>query len=214
MIFEYFETGPLLVNCYIIGDEETREAAVVDPGGNVDEILTTLARHNLTLTKIIMTHCHFDHVGGIARLARVTDAPIYIHKAEKFLYDKAAITAKAFGMSIDQPPEITGFIEEGKDIKVGKLSISPYHCPGHSPGSVCLVINGQEKVITGDVLFQMSIGRTDMPGGSMHTLIDSIRSKLLPLADETTVHPGHGPTTTIGYERNFNPFLEMVANSH
>ena len=203
MIFESLETGPLFVNCYILGDERTRYAAVVDPGGNVDEILMLLVRHRLATTHILQTHCHFDHLSGVVRLARVVDAPVYIHRA-------SAQLAGRIGLSLSQPPPVGGYFAEGESVAIGDVRIIPLH----SPGSVCFTIAGEDRVITGDVLFQMSIGRTDVPGGSLDVLLHSIRTKLFPLGDQCVVHPGHGPSTTIGHERRYNPFLQMSHALH
>ena len=207
MIFQYLEAGPLLVNCYIIGDEPTREAVVVDPGGDADRILALLEENQLRLAKIINTHCHFDHTGGNAELARATGAAVWIHPAEKDLLTGMSGMALSFGIRAEQSPAAQGFLQEGDLVQVGAIGLEVLHTPGHSPGGICLKIRGQDMVIVGDTLFQFSIGRTDFPGADHETLIRSIKDKLFPLGDNCQVYPGHGPPTLIGRERKFNPFL-------
>lgn len=207
MIFHYLETGPLLVNCYLVADEETREAVVVDPGGDEDRILALLAEKELKLTKIINTHSHFDHIGGNAGLHRATGAPILIHPAEKGMLTGMSAMARSFGLDQERSPAAEGFLEEGDTVVVGRTVLEVLHTPGHSPGGICLKVQGQDLVIVGDTLFQFSIGRTDFPGADFQTLITSIKTKLYPLGDNCQVYPGHGPPTLIGREKKFNPFL-------
>jgi hydroxyacylglutathione hydrolase len=208
MIFKYLEAGPIATNCYIIGDEKTREAVVVDPGGDVDRILLILSQHELTVKYIINTHSHFDHIGGNAELHRVTGAPILIHSTEKQMLSAMSSMAQGFGINSEPSPAADGTLEEGDVIKVGEIEMKVIHTPGHSPGGISLVIEGKKMVLVGDTLFQFSIGRTDFPGASHKTLINSIKTKLVPLGDDYEVYPGHGPPTTIGRERKVNPFLQ------
>jgi len=207
MIFEYLEAGPLLTNCYIIGDEKTKEAVVVDPGGSVDRILMVLSRFKLTVKLIVNTHAHPDHVGGNAALAKATGAPIAIHRIEAPILKSLAAIGSSMGIPVENSPEAARLLEEGDVIEVSNIKMKVLHIPGHSPGGICLVIEGTNKVIVGDALFRLSIGRTDFPGGSFEALINGIKEKLYPLGDDIEAYPGHGPPTTIGYERKYNPFL-------
>jgi glyoxylase-like metal-dependent hydrolase (beta-lactamase superfamily II) len=209
MIFKYFETGPLMVNCYIIGDKKSREAVVIDPGGDVPVILEELDEDKLKCKMIINTHCHFDHTGGNRGLKEKTGAPIYIHPLEKDLLVGMSEMAKYFGVESERSPCADGFLNEGDIVKVGsEIEMEVLHTPGHSPGSISLYVKGKNMVIVGDVLFQYSIGRTDFPGASHRQLINSIKTKLYPLGDNVEVYPGHGPPTTIRQEKRYNPFLQ------
>jgi len=212
MIFKYLETGPLLVNCYIIGDEKTREAVVIDPGGDVDLILRALQEDGLDCKMIINTHSHFDHIGGNRDLKQATGAGIYIHPLEKDLLTQMGSMSSMFGVNIPSSPPPDGFLEEGDIIKVGKeVELKVLHTPGHSPGHISLEIIGKKMAVVGDVLFRFSVGRTDFPGGSHRQLIQSIKTKLYPLGDDCEIYPGHGPPTTIGLEKKYNPFLQEGA---
>lgn len=208
MIFKYRETGPLLVNCYLIGDEQTREAVVIDPGGDVESILYLLKEDDLTLKAIINTHTHFDHIGGNAPLNKATGAPIWIHESEKDMITGMSSLASQWGMDFEPSPEADAFLEEGQTIEIGQVVLEVIHTPGHSPGGLSFKIKDMPMVIVGDCLFQFSIGRTDFPGASHQELIKSIKGKLLPLGDDCEVYPGHGPPTIMGRERKHNPFLQ------
>ncbi len=214
MIFKYFETGPLMVNCYIVGDAKSKEAVVIDPGGDVPLILKELSEDQLKCKMIIDTHCHFDHIGGNKKLKEATDAPICIHPAEKDLITKMSEMATYFGVESDRSPPADKFLEEGDTVKVGALELKVLHTPGHSPGSITLYHQDKDKTIAmvGDVLFQFSVGRTDFPGGSQRQLIASIKTKLYPLGDNCEIYPGHGPPTTIKQEKKYNPFLQEGAD--
>ncbi|HEY5674607.1 MAG TPA: MBL fold metallo-hydrolase [Malonomonas sp.] len=205
MILESLPTGPLQVNCYIVGCETTRQAAVIDPGGDVPQILALLQRHNLQLQMVINTHGHFDHIGGNNQLLVATGAKLLLHQADSQLLASAARHAAAYGMKTDSSPEPQRLLKGGEQLQLGELSIDVIHTPGHTPGGICLLIENQ--LIVGDTLFAGSIGRTDLPGGDHQQLINSIREKLLILPDATEAHPGHGPSTTIGREKLHNPFL-------
>lgn len=212
MIFKYLETGPLMVNCYIVGDEKSKEAVVIDPGGDVDNILEALAEDDLKCKMIINTHAHFDHIGGNKALADATGAGIHIHPDEKEMLKSMSSMAMHFGAEVEQSPDPVGFLNEGDVIKLGKdIKIQVLLTPGHSPGSITLYIKDENLAIAGDVLFQFSIGRTDFPGGSHQQLLNSIKQKLYPLGDNCEIYPGHGPPTTIKQEKKYNPFLQEGA---
>jgi len=197
--------GQFAENCYIVVDEARRACAIVDPGEEADLIAHRVATLEVTPVAIWLTHAHLDHVMGVARLKRETGAPVYLHPADRELYDHAVQQGLAFGIPVDPPPPPDRPFTHGAAVRVGECVFTVRHAPGHSPGSVCLV--GDGVVFTGDVLFAGSIGRTDLPGGDLETLGKSIERELLVLPDSTIVYSGHGPETTIGQERRGNPFL-------
>jgi hydroxyacylglutathione hydrolase len=198
--------GAFVENCYLVVDEAARECAIVDPGEEAGLILHKVAETGARPVAIWITHAHIDHVLGVPRVHAETGAPIYLHPADRPLYDHVPEQAAAFGLapvrSLPQPEKTWS---HGEAIGVGALRFDVRHTPGHSPGSVSLV--GEGVVFSGDVLFQGSIGRTDLPGGDLETLLGSIERELLVLPDSTIVYSGHGPRTTIGVERGANPFL-------
>ncbi len=205
MMITSLPTGPLEVNCYLVGCEATGKAAVIDPGGDVESILTLLQQHDLTLAMVINTHGHFDHIGGNRLLVEKTGCSLLIHQDDAPLLQRATEHAALFGLSTTRSPEPTRLLNDGDVITVGDLTLRVIHTPGHSPGGICLHV--ADFLFVGDTLFNGSIGRTDLPGGNHQQLIDNIKKKLLTLVDETTVYPGHGPATTIGQEKRYNPFL-------
>ncbi len=205
MIIEMFSVGPFMENTYVVADEKTGQAIIVDPGGENHKILAYLEEKQLKATAIVCTHGHIDHIAGVVELRKALDVPFLIHKADEILVRHAPESARMFGMQMDEVPEIDGYIEEGKAVELGDITLEVLHTPGHSAGGVCIKGNG--FVLAGDTLFNMSVGRTDLPGGSYETLIRSIHEKLMTLPDETEVYCGHGPATTIGFERENNPFL-------
>jgi len=197
--------GRFAENCYLVIDEPSRECAIVDPGEEAGLIAHKLAAAGVTPVGIWITHAHVDHVLGVPRLKADTGAPVYLHPADRILYDHAPEQAAAFGMRAEALPEPDRALAGGDVLRVGGLEFRVRHAPGHSPGSV--VFEGQGAAFVGDVLFQGSIGRTDLPGGDFQTLLQSIERELLPLPDSTIVYSGHGPETTVGHERGTNPFL-------
>jgi len=205
MIFSYLRTGSLQVNCYILGCEKTKEAVVIDPGGNVEDIKEIIDNYNLKVKYILITHGHFDHTGGLKKLKELTGGLICIHKEDEFLLKDGVAHGMMFGIYIDNPPPADKFIAHGEYLEFGQYKIKVIHTPGHSPGSVSYHI--EDKVFTGDILFADSIGRTDLPGGDYELLINTVKMQLFNLPDVTSVYPGHGPSTTIGEEIKFNPFF-------
>ncbi len=205
MIIEKLEVGMIMANCYILGCEETREAAVIDPGDEADRILYKLAEHQLTVKYIINTHGHFDHVSANKPLKKATGAALLAHPADAPMLTNLAEMASAFGLSAENSPPPDRTVDEGDTIKFGTINLKVIHTPGHSPGGITLHTDGIAFV--GDTLFAGSIGRTDFPGGDFDTLISVIQNKLFPLGDNVVVYCGHGPETSIGQEKKANPFV-------
>lgn len=200
------EVGNLGTNCYIVYCEISREAAIVDPGGNADEIMQAVRREDLVVKYIINTHGHADHIMGLAEIRTATGAPVLIHEADDKMLTDASLNLSGFmgkGISVAAADQT---LQAGDIIEFGTVKFTVRHTPGHTPGGICLV--GEGIVISGDTLFAESIGRTDFPGGSYQQLIDSITKQLMTLPDDTKVLPGHGPDTTIGWERKKNPFIQ------
>ncbi len=208
MILQTLRVGPLAVNCYIVGDENTREVIVVDPGGDVRQIVETLTQARARVAAIVLTHAHFDHVMGVAGLKRETGAPLLAGAAEAEILASAEGQAKFFGLAIPPPPPPERWLNEGDIVQAGAIKLTVITTPGHTPGGICLWNEADKVLFVGDTLMRGSIGRTDFPGGSMPDLLQSIRRKLLTLPPETRVYPGHGPITTIGEEKALNPFLK------
>ena len=208
MIHRVFPVGPLQCNCSVIGDEQTREAMVIDPGDQIEDILSILRQENLTLKQIVITHAHIDHVGGAMKLKAATGAPILMNQNDHMLLKMLDMQAAWVGMRPPGAVEVDDSLEEGRVLQIGPVSSNVICTPGHTEGSVCIYFPQEKKLIAGDTLFAGSIGRTDLPGGSMEKIMRSLHQSVLALPDETEVTPGHGPATTIGEERQTNPFLQ------
>jgi hydroxyacylglutathione hydrolase len=212
LIIEHFAVGPLQCNCVVIGDERTRQAIVVDPGDEVERIFDILRRHELSVSAIVATHAHIDHVGALASLKQLTGAPAMIHEADVPLYEGLAEQAAWLGVPTPDTTALDSYLKENQRLAIGGSGLEVVHTPGHSPGSVSFMLDDANPIVlSGDTLFAGSIGRTDLWGGSFDEIMRSIRAKLLRLPDGTIVIPGHGPRTTIGAERASNPFLVQPA---
>lgn len=210
MIVETLQLGPIATNCYIVRDEATGRAAVIDPGGDAPRVTAALARHNLTVEAIIATHAHFDHIGAVRDLVLATGAPFLAGEAELPVLKTAAEQALMFfGISVRPPPAPDRLLRDGDELTLGGARFRVAHTPGHSPGHICLL--GDGVAFVGDVVFPGSIGRTDLPGGDYDTLMRAIARHILTLPDETVLYSGHGPETTVGRERRTNPFLVGLA---
>ena len=208
MIHEILTVGPLQCNCSILGDEASGEAIVVDPGDEISRIVDVLNKHSLTVKQIIVTHAHIDHIAGAQRLKRLTGAPILYNQNDLPLVKMMDQQAGWLGIPTPEvaPPDAS--LEEGQKVAVSGISGSILHTPGHTEGSICLYLPKQKLLLAGDTLFAGSVGRTDLPGGNSRKLIQSIHESLLTLPNEVIVIPGHGPKTSIGVERESNPFLQ------
>ncbi len=216
LIHEILPVGLLQCNCSIVGDPETREALVIDPGDEVERILEVLERHKLKVRAIVNTHAHIDHVGGLRKVHDATGAPVLMHASDLELYRHLDVQAAWIGMRAPERTEVDALLRDGDAVRWGRFEARVLHTPGHTPGSVCLYLPAgslPEKdaapgtLFAGDTLFAGSIGRTDLWGGSFKDIMRSLQEKLLALPDETLVYPGHGPATSIGHEREHNPFL-------
>lgn len=207
MIHEILPVGALQCNCSIFGDEQSREGLVVDPGDDIAQVLEIVRRHGLAVKAIVITHAHLDHIGGAQKLKQATGAPVYMNLNDIALQKMLSVQAKWLGMKQPEPVTIDVPAKDGDKLVIGMAEFHVLHTPGHTQGSISLLIPSEGKLVAGDTLFRDSIGRTDLPGGDGRQILRSIHEKLLPLAPETVVIPGHGPNTTIGREKQFNRFL-------
>jgi hydroxyacylglutathione hydrolase len=208
MIHEILPVGMLRCNCSVFGDEQSREALVVDPGDEIDSVLRIVAKHGLTVKAIVITHAHIDHIGGAQKLKQATGAPVYMNQNDAALQKMMPVQAGWLGTPTPEAVEIDVAAKDGDKLLVGATEVQVLHTPGHTQGSISLWMPGEGKLVAGDTLFRDSIGRTDLPGGDGRQILRSIQDKLMPLPDETVVIPGHGENTTIGREKEFNHFLQ------
>ena len=207
-IVETFPVGFLEVNCTIVGCSETREALVIDPGDEVEKILAALGKHRLRAVAVVLTHAHFDHLGAAREIQETSGAKVYVHREDLPLLENLTAQSRSFGLPPPPPPEIDGFLADGRSIPFGRYEAVVIHTPGHTPGSVCFAVPALGKVVfSGDTLFSEGIGRTDLWGGDPEKILRSIHERLFTLDDDTIVVPGHGESTTIGHEKAHNPFV-------
>ena len=211
MILETRAVAPFYKNGFIVGCERTREAVLIDPGDELDQLLAAGFEAGVDIQRILLTHAHVDHVTGVAAAKEALQVPVHLHKDDLFLYEQVVEHGRMFGLKVRPQPPIDSFYD-GSTFSFGDYVVKVHHTPGHCPGGVCLEVGrpgqpGPPHLFVGDTLFAGSIGRTDLPGGNYDLLMRSITGVLLPLGDEAIVHPGHGPDTTIGRERQTNPFI-------
>jgi hydroxyacylglutathione hydrolase len=210
VILERAAIEPFHKNGFVIGCEDTREGVLIDPGDEVEQLLAAARTHKLSITAILLTHAHLDHVTGVGAAKRALGVPVWLHKDDNFLYEAVVQQGHMFGLEIQPQPPVDHFYEGEGPLRFGRYEVRVLHTPGHCPGGVCLAVSregGRPTLFVGDTLFAGSIGRTDLPGGNMDTLLRSIRDVLFRFPDDTVVWSGHGPATTIGREKTTNPFL-------
>jgi hydroxyacylglutathione hydrolase len=205
MICDSLEVGPLMVNCFILGCEETREGVIIDAGGNAEEIIAAVEWRKLSIVHIVNTHGHFDHIGANRAVKEHFGANLMIHADDVPTMGRDSDAARTYCTPGEKFPQPDTFLTNGMEITFGKQRMTVLHTPGHTPGGCCFYIDAEKKIITGDTLFADSIGRTDLPGGSYGQLLESVQTRLFTLPDNVVVYPGHGPETTIGREKRHNP---------
>jgi hydroxyacylglutathione hydrolase len=211
MLIETRAVGPFFKNGYVLGCEDTREGVLIDPGDEVEELLSSIERNRLSIKYILLTHAHLDHVTGVGRASKALGVPVGLHRADEFLYRSVVQQGLAFGVRVDPQPPVDFYFDAAGPWAFGSYRVWVHHTPGHCPGGVCLAVGKEgesaRSLFVGDTLFAGSIGRTDLPGGDAPTLLRSIREVLFCFPDESPVYSGHGEPTTIGKERRTNPFL-------
>ena len=214
MVIETFPVGPLQCNCSILADDESRSAIVIDPGGDFDNIRARLEKKGLSVSAIVHTHTHIDHVGATAPLQRWTSAEAHIHEADRFLYDVLPVQAELLGVPLPERCDMEGDLVDDLILRAGMIELQVLYTPGHTPGSVSFVVKSETGSVafTGDTLFRRGIGRTDLWGGDGDLILKSLRTRLMTLAEDTKVIAGHGPPTTIGDERRGNPYLRAAGS--
>jgi hydroxyacylglutathione hydrolase len=210
MLHVVLPVGPLRCNCSIFGDEKTREAIVVDPGDDISQITAILDRHQLKVKAIVITHGHIDHIAGASQLRALSGAPVYMNERDRPQLDMLHLQARWLGVATPPKVEIDVPATDGAVLQLGGVDFEVLLTPGHTQGSLCLWIPQEKKLIAGDTLFRDSIGRTDLPGGDSARILASIKTCLLQLPDDAIVFPGHGESTTIGREKQYNPFLQRI----
>jgi glyoxylase-like metal-dependent hydrolase (beta-lactamase superfamily II) len=211
MILETRAVEPFFKNGYVLGCETTREGVIIDPGDEAPLLLDAAQKHVLSVRYILLTHAHLDHITGVGAAKRALGAPVGLHKGDNFLYEAVVQQGQVFGLQVERQPKVDFFYDGEGPWRFGKYGVWVYHTPGHCPGGVCLAVGREGEnartLFVGDTLFAGSIGRTDLPGGDLQTLLSSIKNVLFKFPDETVVYSGHGEPTTIGRERRSNPFL-------
>lgn len=205
MIIKNLAVGPIQANCFIVADDNTKKAVIIDAGGDASRILKTVEDMKVEVVAVVATHGHFDHVEAMGEVKKALGVQAYCHPQAVPLIKNVSSQASMFGMSAASVPQPENMLEDGDEVAFGDLKLRTVHTPGHSPGSVSYMING--NVFVGDLIFLGSIGRTDLMGGDYDTLINSVKDKIFTLPDETKIHPGHGPSTTVGDEKRTNPFF-------
>lgn len=208
MILEMLTVGPFQENCYIVGDEESGEGVLVDPGDEAARIAIAVEQTNLDISRILITHAHIDHVGAVAALVDEYACPVLMHAEAEPMLAQLPSQAMMMGLRFGKVPSVDAYIEDEEVVKVGGVELRSLYTPGHAPGHLAFYAESERLVLAGDALFAGSVGRTDLPGGSMEVLLRSIEERLLTLPDGTMVYPGHGPETTIATEKAHNPFLQ------
>jgi hydroxyacylglutathione hydrolase len=208
MILKTLTVGPFQENCYLLGDEESGVGAIIDPGDEAARIAMAVEETGLDIGSIIVTHAHIDHVGAVAALTEEYACPVLMHEESEPLLNGLPTQAMMMGLRFGRVPTVDRYVEDEEIVEVGGLRLRSQYTPGHAPGHLAFYLQGEGLVLSGDALFAGSVGRVDLPGGSMEVLMRSIEERLLTLPDETVVYPGHGPRTTIGNERTSNPFLQ------
>ena len=207
MILERRPVGPFAMNSHLVGCSATKQAAIIDSGGDTELMLSLAKKHDLEVVKLLQTHAHVDHLAGLKEMKEATSAPIYLHPDDQPLYNGASMAGMMFGLRITNPPPYDHAVSDGDVIKVGELSFTVMHTPGHCPGQVCFYEPEAKALFCGDLIFQGSIGRVDLPGASPPAMVASLKRIMDELDDDVAIYPGHMGATTVGEERRHNPFI-------